>query len=779
MLVRPFIQPIPAFNVATENGIATVCVLGGDVIEKINYEIYSGSSLLYSSSVLVSDAGGDAVRSFNISLTSSMGLQNNNSYTIRVYTQNVTLNETSGYSSVQYFACYATPTITIKDSSNVTVTSGYEFTSQSGNLSVVFDKGSIESPAVLNDIEVEIYGITSSGKDLVYSSGNTYSPFVVHFDSLTPTTGTNPLYSSYSLYWVAHTVQNMELSGSMTGMSCDYAINETGDLIQAQNDANVGGIRVSFRGRGGKKTSPFSPNNYIINAMATDGQKVYCGGTQGKFSVFDVAEDSFGTLYTTQWNAPINDCVCDEDKVYVCCGQSGVATNSLYVYTKATETFGRAITIFDSSLHFVPCALAIDNTNIYVGAYLDNSYAQQSSSFAKFQKSNMTKTIIENPFTGRNMLCMTSDDSNVYCAGSGGSFAVYNKSTGLFGSLITSPSQLAILSIDCDDNYVYCGGTSGYFALYNKSTGTFGSLIPNQFGLRSITSVSVDSTSVYVGGGNGYFAIYDKATNSFGDIIDNPFRENNKGIYSIKNDENNVYLGGQSGLFYVYEKGHDIVIRRKNLTENGGFVTLVSFSSQMGNKEYSFVDYYTKTNTVYEYEIIQRNLLETVQVLSQFCGAYIADGTKAYGIEDEWEKSSAQRVQKSVLYEPYGRKYPVVAYNAITNYRSGTDTAILRAKSNVGNITNDYIDRFAQTKLTKEFNDFLTNRKVKVIKDFNGDIAIVNIIEAIPNNYVKELGNTLATTQFSWVEVGDFTDSDFKQLGITNSFYIVEQSSQQ
>lgn len=778
MLVRPFIQPIPAFNVATENGIATVCVLGGDVIEKINYEIYSGSSLLYSSSVLVSDAGGDAVRSFNISLTSSMGLQNNNSYTIRVYTQNVTIDETSGYSSVQYFACYATPTITIKDSSNVTVTSGYEFTSQSGNLSVVFDNGSIESPAVLNDIEVEIYGITSSGKDLVYSSGNTYSPFVIHFDSLTPTTGTNPLYSSYSLYWVAHTVQNMGLSGSMTGMSCDYTITETGNLIQAQNDANVGGIRVNFRGRGGEKTSPFSPS-YPIRAMATDGQKVYCGGASGKFSVFDVAEDSFGILYT-KGRTPINDCVCDEDKVYICCGESGVSDSSLYVYTKATETFGDKITIFDSSLHFVPSALAIDNTNIYVGAYLDSSYAQHKSSFAKFQKSNMTKTIIENPFTEANMFCMASDDSNVYCAGGNGSFAVYNKSTGSFGSLITSPFSLAISSIACDDNYVYCGGAGGYFALYNKSTGTFGSLIPNPFrsNTKSITSVSVDSTSVYVGGNNGYFAIYDKATNSFGDIIDNPFFENNRSILSIENDENNVYLGGASGLFYVYVKERDIVIQRKNLTENGDFVTLVSLDSK-GDKEYSFVDYYTKTNTVYEYEIIQGNLFETVQVLSQFCGAYIADGTKAYDIEDEWEKSSAQRVQKSVLYEPYGRKYPVVAYNAITNYRSGTDTAILRAKSNVDNITNDHIDRFAQTKLTKEFNDFLTNRKVKVIKDFNGDIAIVNIIEAIPNNYVKELGNTLATTQFSWVEVGDFTDSDFKQLGITNSFYLVEQSSQQ
>ena len=74
--------------------------------------------------------------------------------------------------------------------------------------------------------------------------------------------------------------------------------------------------------------------------------------------------------------------------------------------------------------------------------------------------------------------------------------------------------------------------------------------------------------------------------------------------------------------------------------------------------------------------------------------------------------------------------------------------------------------------------NFLTfPEKEKVIKDFNGDIIIVSIIDVVGNSFIKELGNTLATVQFNWAEVGEFTDKDFKNLGITNSFKLYTASS--
>ena len=190
------------------------------------------------------------------------------------------------------------------------------------------------------------------------------------------------------------------------------------------------------------------------------------------------------------------------------------------------------------------------------------------------------------------------------------------------------------------------------------------------------------------------------------------------------------------------------------------------------------LDNFAKTDAVYEYYLsfLDNNgnevLAQTVQVLSQFCGAYIADGANSYEISEGWQIPDYNRIQKSMIYEPYGRKYPVVAYNALTNYESGSDMAILRSENNRSNKTNNYLDRISQTKVLREFNNFLTNRKTKVRKDFNGNIAVVVILNAVPSSFVQELGNGISQTQFSWVEVGEFTDSDFKNLGITNSFAI-------
>ena len=240
-------------------------------------------------------------------------------------------------------------------------------------------------------------------------------------------------------------------------------------------------------------------------------------------------------------------------------------------------------------------------------------------------------------------------------------------------------------------------------------------------------------------------------------------------------DNKNLYFGGDS--FFVYLMC-GITIKRKSLTQiENSIVYLMSLYDEFVINSYFFYDYYTKNNTLYEYDIIfsfsdNSTYVETVQVLSQFCKSYIADGDKGYELYEEWGVDNFQRNQKTAIYEPYGAKYPFVAYNAVTNYDSGSDTAIYRSPTNVGK---QYLDSVAQAQYTKQLRDFLTNRKVKVRKTESGDIALVATLNAVPNTYYKEMGNTLATTQFEWVEVGDFTDRDFKKLGITNGFTLYAQ----
>lgn len=193
------------------------------------------------------------------------------------------------------------------------------------------------------------------------------------------------------------------------------------------------------------------------------------------------------------------------------------------------------------------------------------------------------------------------------------------------------------------------------------------------------------------------------------------------------------------------------------------------------NASFTFDDSYEKNNTQYKYQIVildkEKNQISVIQqdVLSVFTDAYIADAAHIYKITNEYSLSNAQLVQNSVVYTPYGSKYPFVAYNAETQYNSASATAVLLAPTSKSN-ESSYIDRNAQVELVNEFNAWLANGRPKILKDFNGNLKIVTIIDPISNGYYKELANGLASTSFNWVEVGDFIQKDLDDLGMTNKF---------
>lgn len=128
-----------------------------------------------------------------------------------------------------------------------------------------------------------------------------------------------------------------------------------------------------------------------------------------------------------------------------------------------------------------------------------------------------------------------------------------------------------------------------------------------------------------------------------------------------------------------------------------------------------------------------------------------------------------QREQSSAVYVPYGSKFPFVAYNAVTNYDTGSITAVLLSPTS-NSETHSSLDRKAQVKLIEEFNTWLTNGRAKILKDFNGKLKLINVINPVPNSYYKELGNGLASTTFNFVEVGNMTQEYLDKLGMINKF---------
>lgn len=227
-----------------------------------------------------------------------------------------------------------------------------------------------------------------------------------------------------------------------------------------------------------------------------------------------------------------------------------------------------------------------------------------------------------------------------------------------------------------------------------------------------------------------------------------------------------------------------LAIQRQEVGTNDWITIQILYKDESGSVPANFTMYdtYEKNNTLYTYQIVpidkQGNQGTALQkdVLSYFYDAYIADSNHIYKITYEYSLGSMQKNQTNAVYTPYGAQYPTVVYNSVNRYDSGTITAILLAPTSE-NTTTSYLDRMAQVKLINEFNSWLANGKAKILKDFNGNLKIINVINPISNNYYKELGNGLASTTFNFVETGDFSQNYLDKLGLSNKFDIKKRTN--
>ena len=101
-------------------------------------------------------------------------------------------------------------------------------------------------------------------------------------------------------------------------------------------------------------------------------------------------------------------------------------------------------------------------------------------------------------------------------------------------------------------------------------------------------------------------------------------------------------------------------------------------------------------------------------VYSKFNGVFIGDAESAFKLIYDVSYSGNTRNQQVGIFQPLGRKYPVVVANGLLSYESGAVTA---------NIVNDdyletgNLDMNAIVKKKDSLKDFLTNRKAKILKD--------------------------------------------------------------
>ena len=172
-------------------------------------------------------------------------------------------------------------------------------------------------------------------------------------------------------------------------------------------------------------------------------------------------------------------------------------------------------------------------------------------------------------------------------------------------------------------------------------------------------------------------------------------------------------------------------------------------------------DNLAQSGVTYEYAVVPvssgvEGRYVTDNILAQFNGLFICSKDKIYKLYEGIAYGSGQREQKVGVFEPYGRKYPIVTSNANINYDTGSFSGLILPENYM---ETGKIDRKAIVERKDAILDFLTNKSAKIIKDFNTNIWLCMITGSPSVTYENSLGMGVVSIDASWVEIGDVNNS--------------------
>lgn len=119
--------------------------------------------------------------------------------------------------------------------------------------------------------------------------------------------------------------------------------------------------------------------------------------------------------------------------------------------------------------------------------------------------------------------------------------------------------------------------------------------------------------------------------------------------------------------------------------------------------------------------------------------------------------------RKTNLIESPGRKYPYVVRNGITKYYSGNLTVSFFEMDDNCKINTDNLWEFR-----REIDEFLSNGEPKLLKSFDGEIWMVDVV----NNIARENSGhpSMVNHKIEWVEIGDpLSTGDLYDNGFINT----------
>ena len=386
--------------------------------------------------------------------------------------------------------------------------------------------------------------IFDSASNRIYMGGASgkFGAFTSAADPLTNGAFVN-LVSKISTVWSNNAVSSLAFDSATNRIYMGGTLGKFGVFTSAA-DPLTNGAFVSLVTKI-SNANDFSTNS--VNSLAFDSatNRVYMGGTSGKFGVFTSAADpltngAFVNLVSkisNEWSTnPVNAMFFDSDnnKVYFVgdAGRFGVFTSAADPLTNGAWNYLFSNTCM-AFVGFTIRASTIDTTNniLYLGG--------DSSRFAAYKISDGS------------MINLTAKISAVFSA-----------------------NAVTAMTFDPIHNKIYLGGGGGKFGDFTVGTdpanGSWSNLTPkisNEWSTNTVSSMVFDSANrkIYLGGGGGKFGFFDSDASpdwvNLTSKIEGDWQTNGVNAMVFDSIQNKIYLGGTGwSRFGAFEGGADPLI---------------------------------------------------------------------------------------------------------------------------------------------------------------------------------------------------------------------------
>ena len=346
-------------------------------------------------------------------------------------------------------------------------------------------------------------------------------------------------------------------------------------------------------------------------------------------------------------------------------------------------------------------------------------------------------------------------------------------------------------------------------ATYNANTSVVSNIIQQyQFSLYSATGSLLQSSGVVVGSGtqqgtsttydisynftglsvgSSYYVVVDVTTtqgmsvsaqsSTFTVSIDTP----TLGEATVVNNACDGYISVISNLSDQYSASiTNILVKRQDVADvSGNWLTLYSQPiTQASDMDFTFIDFTNQYGKTYKYALVplltqtqsgvevevEGGYTVSDEVQSVFDGVFIVDSTGSQKCKANVGYGNVDMNQTVGTITPIGAKYPVVITNSKNQYHNGSIYGTI--------VPDDYyfngnLSRIDMVNKRNELEQFLTNKRAKIIKDWNGNTWLVMIMDNINCTFNNEYGMGIVNFTANWIEVGDPTNQqDLQATGL-------------